>query len=156
MTAVRRYTEDEDAKIIAWRAEGEPMSEIAQRLGRNIDSVKRRADLIGAVAPSRALTAADVQRIIDLRRSGMSLKRIARQVRRATATVCLVLAGKRVEAAKCRARRRATDLGVTRAPDVSNLYGVRRYEDHPADAARPFRPVRVATQDPLGGLRKAS
>lgn len=144
MTA-RRFTADEDAKIIAWRASGDPVSLIAQRLGRNLDSVKHRADLIGAVAPSREVTPEDVAKILDLWQAGLSLKRIAQHMRRGTKTVCQIIADAQTQDAE-RRRQQAAKAGAREW----------RYEDDPVEAARPFRPVRVAIKDPLGGLRKAS
>lgn len=110
---------------------------------------------------NRRVTMTDVDEILALRAEGWGVERIAIFLHRGKGVVTNILRGWRpgepVPAPKPLPHPRAKDVPpeINRT-DLSPLYGSARDEDNPMAAARPFRPVRIATEDPLGGLRKAS
>lgn len=82
---MRRFTEQEDAKLKLWYRAVVPMSEIATRLQRHHESIRWRLGVLGLLAERQHKIAAVVgnkrltapQRIKALRKLGVGLRVIA-------------------------------------------------------------------------------
>jgi hypothetical protein len=87
------WTDEEDASLVLLRAQGVPLSQIGEKLGRSAAAAKRRAQRLGVQAPDtpQRWTPGEVARLVAMRRQGAGAQEIAQALGRSTWAVKRVI-----------------------------------------------------------------
>lgn len=84
----KRWTADEEAKLLQWVVEGEKYSEIGRRLNRTVGSITRKIIDLKFTWVSRQQKPDTQKKIFELREKGMSLRKIAAHLGVNLSVVC--------------------------------------------------------------------
>lgn len=116
VTRARVYSDSAACDARKAYLDGSSVSEIARRFGRSYNATKNAIARAGEAPASRRLTrsAEEVQSIIDCRRNGWKLKRIAERFKRSTVTIGRLLRDHNVPAPRYRRMENANFKGGRR------------------------------------------